>query len=153
MPETSEHKEGEESHGTPDAHESWDKKSGEHKWDHKEDHSHSKDDHTEEGGTIYSKVINKLFWNELVGKMFKWPPYIRGVTGTAFDATVAGTVVGGWLYLTSAAIGSVALSTLIVPAMTTAFFGYGIYSAAKRFKKWRASKWGGDSHSGAHGGH
>jgi hypothetical protein len=101
---------------------------------------------------VYSKVVSKLFWNGLVGKMFKWPPYIRGVTGTAFDATVASTVVWGGLYLTSAAIGSVALSTLIVPAMTTAFLGYGLYSATKRFKKWRASKWGGESKE-SHGGH
>ncbi len=146
-----EHKKDWESHEKSDSHEASDKKGDEKKWDHKE--GHPEEHHTEEGGTVYSKVVSKLFWNGLVGKMFKWPPYIRGVTGAAFDATVASTVVGGGLYLTSAAIGSVALSTLIVPAMTTAFAGYGIYSAVKRFNKWRASKWGGDSHGGGHGGH
>jgi hypothetical protein len=85
--------------------------------------------------------------------MLKWPPYIRSVTWTAFDATVASSIAWGIVYGASIAAGSAALSTFVVPAMTTAFVGYGAYSAIKRFKKWRASKWGGDSHGGWHGGH
>lgn len=116
------------------------KEHSDEKWEKKE--STPTKDNYEGNGSLYNKAIYKLFWNSIVGKIFKWPPVVSQLLWTAFDSGVAMTIAGGSVWAISTIAGSAAIATFIGPAMATAGIGWGIYSAVKRFKKWRSKKWG-----------
>ncbi len=104
---------------------------------HTEDHGHS---HAKAEGTFYDRSVEKIFGHGLIGRAFIGtknliPKPLRSLGGNTVGAGVTSGIVGWALYGGSLALGSVALSSAIVPAMTLTFAA----SMTNRFLKWR--KW------------
>lgn len=104
-----------------------------HEGDHKANHPKTE-------GTFYDRSVEKVLGHGWIGRFAIGtknliPKPLRSLAGNTVGAGVTSGIVGWALYGGSLALGSVALSSAIVPAMTITFAA----SMANRLFKWR--KW------------